>query len=542
MTGAPELAFVGGPVATMAPGRRYTDAVAVRAGRITALGSAAVRDVVAPSTTVVDLRGRLLLPGFQDAHVHPVYGGIERLRCDLTGSAHAQDCLRRIGEYARRHRDVAWLLGGGWDSGHFPAGAPARAPLDAVTGDRPAYLVNQDHHGAWVNTAAIRLAGIDRDTPDPPDGRIERDPAGQPAGTLHEGATELVTRVIPPTANHEYRRGLLEGQRHLHSCGVTAWQDAIIGPYLGYDDTLGLYRDLDNRGLLTARCTGALWWDRTRDESQLPDLVSRRAHARGNRFRAETVKIMQDGVCENRTAAMLEPYLGGHGSGGSRVDTETLARGVRDLDAEGFQVHFHAVGDRAVREALDAVAAARDTNGTNDLRHQIAHVQVVHPDDLGRFRQLGVAANIQARWAVNDLQMTELTTPYLGPRRARQQYPFRALRDAGALLAAGSDWPVSGADPVQAAHVAVNRFEYGTEQEPFLPEQALGLDDALAAATLGSARVNHLDAETGSVEVGKRADLVVLDHDPFALPREEIGSVSIDMTLVDGQVVYERGR
>ncbi|MDR7300151.1 putative amidohydrolase YtcJ [Haloactinomyces albus] len=522
--------------------RSFTDAVAVHHGRITALGSAAVGRITASGTTVIDLRGRLLLPGFQDAHVHPVYGGLQRLRCDLTGSTDASDCLRRVGEYTRAHPEVAWLLGGGWDIGHFPAGAPAREPLDAVTGDRPAYLVNQDHHGAWVNTAALRHAGIDRDTPDPPDGRIERDAAGHPAGVLHEGATRLATRVIPAATDHEYRQGLLAGQRYLHSCGVTAWQDAIIGPYLGYADTLDLYAELDRQGLLTARCTGALWWDRARDETQIPELLSRRARARGSRFRAETVKIMQDGICENHTAAMLEPYLGGHGSGHSHVDAEALARGVCRLDAEGFQVHFHAIGDRAIREALDAVAQARSTNGMNDLRHQIAHVQVVHPDDVARFRALGVAANIQARWAVNDVQMTELTTPYLGRSRTRRQYPFRALRQAGAVLAAGSDWPISGPEPLQAVHAAINRSEYGTDQKPFLPEQALDLGDALTAATLGSAWVNHLDDETGSVELGKKADLTVLDADPFLLPATEIGSVSVDMTVVDGQVVHERSR
>ncbi|WP_114455094.1 amidohydrolase [Halopolyspora algeriensis] len=523
--------------------RSFTDAVAVRNGRIIALGSATVEGIVTSQTEVVDLRGRLLLPGFQDAHVHPVYGGLQRLRCDLSASTDARDCLRRVGEYARTHPEAGWLLGAGWDLGHFPAGAPARESLDTVTGDRPAYLVNQDHHGAWVNTAALRHAGIDRDTPDPPNGRIERDAVGHPAGVLHEGATELVTRVIPAAAEDEYRQGLLEGQRYLHTCGVTAWQDAIIGPYLGYADTLDLYRDLDRQGLLTARCTGALWWDPTRDESQLADLLSRRARARGgSHFRAETVKIMQDGICENHTAAMLEPYLGGHGSGESRVDAEVLARAVRRLDDEGFQVHFHAIGDRAVREALDAVAGARQVNGMNDLRHQIAHVQVVHPDDLARFRTSGVAANIQARWAINDLQMTELTTPYLGRARASRQYPFRTMHQAGAVLAAGSDWPISGAEPLQAVHVAVNRSEHGTDQEPFLPQQALDLGDALAVATIGSAWVNHLDDETGSIELGKRADLAVLDADPFLLPPTEIGSVSVDMTVVDGNVVHECAR
>jgi predicted amidohydrolase YtcJ len=535
-----DLVFVDGPVATMDRVRSSTDAVAVHDGRVAALGGTAVRPLIGPTTDVVEIRDRLLLPGFHDAHVHPVHGGIDRLRCGLIDSADAQECLRRVGEYLRARPGVDWVLGGGWEMSQFPGGVPAREPLDSVTADRPAYLVNRDHHGAWVNTAALRLAGIDCHTPDPPDGRIERDAAGQPSGVLHEGATDLVARVLPPVTDREYEQGLLEAQRMLHSYGVTGWHDAIIGAYLGYGDTLPTYLDLDRRGLLTARVRGALWWDRARGEEQIPDLLLRREQGRGQRFRADAVKIMQDGVCENFTAAMMLPYLGGHGSGMSFVDFAELARAVRRLDSEGFQIHFHAIGDRAIRDALDALTSARESHGGNDLRHQIAHVQVMRPDDIPRFRALGVAATIQPRWAVNDVQMTEFTVGSLGHRRARWQYPFRSLRDAGAVLAAGSDWPVSDADPMQAVHVAVNRRELGGMEGTFLPEQALPLMDALAAYTVGSAWVDHLDAETGSVEVGKKADLVLLDRDPFSLPPEEIGQARADLTLVDGRVVHER--
>ncbi|WP_263247924.1 amidohydrolase [Saccharopolyspora rosea] len=534
-----EVAFVGGPVATMDAARSFSDAVAVRGGRITAVGRSAVRERVGPATDVVELRGRLLLPGFHDAHAHPVYGGLERLRCDLTGAEDARECLRLIAEHVRARPGPGWVLGGGWDMGWFPGGTPSRWDLDRITGDRPAYLLNRDHHGAWVNSAALRLAGIDRDTPDPADGRIERDADGHPSGVLHEGATRLLTPALAPTSPQEYLAGLLEGQRHLRERGVTMWHDAIVGPYLGYDDTLETYLAADSRGLLTGKVRGALWWDRDRGTGQLDGLRQRR-RARGRHFRADAVKIMQDGVCENCTAAMLLPYLGSRGSGLSFVDSAELAAAVRELDAEGFQLHFHAIGDRAVRDVLDALAGARDRNGANDLRHQIAHVQVVHPSDIPRFHELRVTAVVQALWAVNDAAMTELTVPRLGHRRAGWQYPFRSLRAAGAVLAAGSDWPVSEADPMLAVHAAVNRREPGSDAEPFLPEQGIDLVDALAAYTAGSAWVNHLDAETGSIEVGKAADLVVLDRDPFAEPAAEIGDALVDLTMVDGVVVHER--
>ncbi|WP_406691380.1 amidohydrolase [Saccharopolyspora sp. ID03-671] len=529
-----EVAFLGGPVATMDAARSFTDAVLVRDGRIAAVGADAVRERIGPRTDVISLRGRLLLPGFHDAHVHPVFGGLLHGRCDLSGAESAADCLRLVAEHLAARPDSPWLLGGGWDVAQFPGGTPTRRALDSVTGDRPAYLVNRDHHGAWVNSVALRLAGIGRDTPDPPDGRIERDPAGRPDGTLHEGATRLMEHVLPVTGAQEHLDALAEGQRHLHARGVTSWHDAIIGRYLGYDDLLSTYVTADERGMLTGKVRGALWWDRDRGPEQVPDLVERRKRARGERFRAETVKIMQDGVCENATAALRLPYLGRDGRGLSFVSPEELAEAVPALTAEGFQLHFHAVGDRAVRDALDAVRGSDPA-----LRHQIAHVQVVHPGDLPRFRELGVAATIQPRWAVQDAAMTELTAPRLGHTRTSWQYPFRSLRAAGAVLAVGSDWPVSEADPMLGVHVAVNRCEPGSD-DALGPGESLQLVDALAACTAGGAWVNHVEGSTGTIEVGKAADLVLLDADPFALPAAEIASCGVDLTMVDGVIVHHR--
>ncbi len=513
-----------------------TDALAVRGGRIVALGRADVRAVTGSRTELVDLHGRLLLPGFQDAHAHPVFGGLLRARCDLTAASSAAECLRIVGE----HEGNGWVLGGGWDPAIFPGGAPTASALDAVTGGRPAYLVNRDHHSVWVNTEALRLAGVDRRTPDPADGWIERDADGRPSGTLHEGAADLVARALPEQDATEYAAALLDAQRQLHAHGVVGWQDAIVGEYLGYADTLSTYRDLDRRGMLTGRIQGALWWDRRRGVEQLPELVERRLAGQGDRFRAEHVKIMGDGVCENLTASMVQPYVGAHGCGLSYLSTEDLHNAVVHLDAAGFSAHFHAVGDRAVRDALDAVAAARAAHGPTGLRHQIAHVQVVRDADISRFRELGVLANFQAAWAINDAAMTELTIPRLGPARSGRQYPFRSLLDSGAPLAAGSDWPVSEIDPLAAVHAAVNRTVPTAAAEPFQPDQAIGLDHALAAHTRGSARANGFAPETGSLEIGKAADLVVLDRDLFRVPPEEIGRARVDLTVVDGAVVHDR--
>jgi predicted amidohydrolase YtcJ len=560
-----ELVFAGGAIYTADAGRRQltaattadggpASAVAVVGGRIEAIGNAGdsqFRDLMGPGTEVVDLRGRALLPGFQDAHVHPAFAGVTMIGCNLIGATSLDEAMARIAAYGEQHPDREWIAGSGWRMEWFDHGTPDRRILDRVTGSRPAFLSNRDGHGAWANTAALQLAGLDARTPDPVDGRIEREEGGGPQGTLHEGAADLVGALVPELSVGERLAGLLLAQQHLHARGITAWQDAIVGDYLGSPDPLPVYLAAAASGQLTARVEGALWWDRARGIEQLPDILTRRERGRGPRFRANTVKIMQDGVAENFTAGMLEPYLNpagchSHGSGLSYVDPVALLGYVTQLDAHGFQVHLHAIGDRAVREALNAIEAARTANGYGagpgqDNRHHIAHLQVVHPDDVPRFAALDVTANMQGLWAAHEPQMDELTIPFIGPERTARQYVFGDLLRSGARLAAGSDWAVSSANPLRAVHVAVNRAlqdAAGEQAEPFLPGQSLDLGEALAAYTIGSAYVNHLDDETGTIETGKLADLVVLDRDPFAHPASEIGSTGVLATYVQGEPVY----
>lgn len=538
-----DLVFTGGSVLR---GRRpvRTD-VAVRGDRVVAIGVDEVRDRIGPRTETVDVEGGLLLPGFVDAHVHPVPGGRDRLRCDLSEYDTRADYLAAIAAYADAHPDDEWVTGAGWSMAAFPGGTPLAADLDPVVGGRPAFLPNRDGHGAWVSTRTLELAGIDASTPDPADGRIERDVDGNPTGTLHEGAMSLVGQVVPHAGRDELYAGLMEAQRYLHSLGVTGWQDAILGEYANFPDVSDVYVDALRRGELTARVVGALWWDRARGGEQVDELVAKRERLRAAGFAGTSVKIMQDGVPENFTAGMIEPYVDASGArtdnaGLSFVDPAALCEHVTALDAAGFQVHTHAIGDRAVREALDAYAVARERNGSNDHRHHIAHLQVIHPADRGRFAELGVTANLQALWAAYEPQMVELTIPFLGAERAQWQYPFRDLATAGAALCAGSDWPVSTPDPWAAIHVAVNRrLPDGSEGEhgAFLPEQALDLTTAVAAYTAGSARINHLD-DAGAIEVGRLADLVVTDRDPFAGPVDEIGATRVVQTFVGGRRVH----
>jgi predicted amidohydrolase YtcJ len=535
-----DVAVTGAVVRTMDPGRPVTDAVAVAEGRIVALGVEDVRGTAGRRTEVLDLPGRLVLPGFQDAHVHPPSSGLERLRCDLTGELTRERYRDLIAEYARSNPDAEWILGGGWSMEAFPRGVPRREDLDDIVPDRPVFLPNRDGHGAWVNSRALELAGIDAATPDPPDGRIERDPDGTPTGTLHEGAKRLVERLIPLPSEEELDGAILEAQRYLHSLGITAWQDAIVE-----EPDLRAYRRLDDRGDLTARVVAALWWERERGEDQVEELLDRRRWGTAGRVDARTVKVMLDGVVENFTASMLEPYLGEGGTptddrGIDFVDPEALPGHVTRLHDEGFQVHFHAIGDGAVRHALDAVEAAVTAGGRRDTRHHIAHIQVVDPDDVPRFARLDVVANAQPLWACHEPQMDALTIPFLGPERSDHQYPFGSLLRAGARLAFGSDWSVSTPDPFPQMEVAVTRVDPGHRENPqFLPDERLSVEQALEAFTRGSAFVNRLDETTGMLRQGMDADLVVVDRDIAAPDTGPIGDARAVLTMVGGRVVHE---
>ncbi len=537
------------------PGGRWATGIAVTGDRITALGTAAdVVGLAGPRTRVVRAPGKLVLPSFQDSHLHAPFAGRNRLRLWLNDLAGRDAYLEAIARYAETHPDEPWILGGGWALEAFPGGLPRKEDLDAIVPDRPVFLFNRDVHGAWVNSRALEVGGISVDTANPSDGRIERDPDGAATGCLHEGAAyDFNDRVVPVPSRAEWESAVLEAQTYLHGLGITGWQDAWVTPA-----TLDAYSALAADGRLTARVVGALWWDRHRGLEQIADLQAQRERASGAAaaagsgvagFFPTTVKIMTDGVLENYTGALLEPYCDGCGGhtdnrGLSYVDRDLLAAATTELDALGFQVHMHAIGDRAVRNALDAFAAARAANGENDNRHHIAHVQVVHSQDVPRFAELDVTANCQAYWAKSDAQMEELTVPFLGRERVDLQYPFESIRAAGARLAMGSDWSVTTADPLEQLEVAITRVDPADRAAaPFLESQRLAMDVAFDAFTAGSARVNH-DDDGGRLVVGNRADLAMLDVDVFAdgyvsERRAPVADASVSLTVASGRVVFD---
>ncbi|GAA2026001.1 amidohydrolase [Agromyces tropicus] len=530
--------------------RTASTAVAVAADRIVRVGSDAhVLELRGATTRVIDAGGGVIHPGFVDAHVHAAFAGVERLSLDLTPASTVEQTLDLIRDGAEQS-DAVWLTGGGWSHELFPM--PTRQQLDEIVPDRPVALSDAGHHTLWVNSKALELAGVDRDTPQPHNGRIHLDERGDPTGYLNETAAELVGRVIPPATEDEIHAGLLNAQSHLWSLGVIGWHEAILGEYNGKADCTPAYLRAIADGSLRSETSGALWIAPGLREADVPALVDRFIALRERNAAAglvtTTAKAMIDGVPHGQTAALLEPYCN-HGDDGFtgelHFDEPTIRAFVAALDAAGFALHLHVMGDRGIRVALDAIEAARAADGPGP-RHHIAHLSMVQPEDARRFGPLGVTANIQGLWAAPDPFVIDL----IGEERMQRGYPFRTIADGGADLAMGSDWPVSPPDPWLAIHVVVNRWAPPPPGAPRpvvadgaeppnldAAHQALTLEQALGAYTSGSSEL--VLGRSGRIRVGERADLAVATGDPFELPAAEIASLATAVTVVAGEVVHE---
>lgn len=520
-----QVSFVGGWRWSAGTGRVPNRSVVVDGATIVGVDSD-------PSGDEVVVGDRFLVPGFIDAHVHPMTGGMRILTCDLTEMPTRQAAEGRISHASSRLEAGRWLTGGGWLYEWYEGGCPSAMLLDSLAPDRPAAIQVRDGHSTWANSEALRRAGVTAATPDPPDGRIERLLDGTPQGTLHEGAMRLLDAVLPAVDETTNASALALGRQYLYSKGVTGWQDAWV-------------TDRQHDGYLrttaTSQVVGALWWDRDRGVDQVDEIVQRSREGSAS-YRPTSVKLMLDGVCENFTAALNAPYVGHPGGKHTGIDfiaPEIIGEAVTLFDEAGLQCHFHAIGDRAVRHALNAVEAARTRNGWSGPLHHIAHLQVVDPDDVPRFAELRVAANCQPLWACNEAAMTEMTIPFLGEERAAWQYPFGSLARSGALVAMGSDWPVSSGDVMDQISVAVRRKPPGDDGPPtFQPSERLSLDQALAGFTLGSAVINGEARRRGRIRVGNVADLVLLDRDPFAV--SDPAGIGVELTMSAGHVVFDR--
>lgn len=532
-----DLVLRHGQIYTVDAARSWAESLAVSGDRIVFVG--ADRDVtgfIGPKTRVVDLGGRFVLPGFHDRHVHPVSGGVELTQCDLNSSADRDEVLQRLRDCVARLGDRPWLVGGGWDLTLFPGGLADRRDLDAILPDRPALLASADGHSSWVNSKALELAGVTAATPDPEGGRIERDAAGAPIGTLRESAADLVDRLLPETTAAERLAGLRLAVARAHGFGIVALTEASAGA-----ETTATYDTLDRAGELGLRVVVSQHLGPEEGVGGIPALVRERAASHAPHVRATAVKLFADGVIEGGTAALLEPYIGGRsGLGIPNWSANALESVIVALDRERFQIHVHAIGDRAIRDTLDGLAAARAANGVRDARPLLAHIQLFAPSDIPRFRELGVIADFQPLWAYADAYIRDLTEPFLGPERSRWLYPIASVARTGAVLAAGSDWSVSSMNPLEAIEVAITRCdpELTTCDEPWIPEERVDLATMLAAYTIGGAYAGFEERESGSLEAGKLADLVVLDRNLFTTPAGEISETTVLLTLFEGRTVH----
>ena len=529
-----DLVLRGGAVYTLNATQPRTQALAVKSGHIVAIGTDAEITEGYKGKVEIDLAGQMVLPGFHDVHSHPVSGGVELAQCSLGELATVDGILAKVRVCNDASPDAGWLVGAGWDLSLFAQANPSKALLDAIATQRPIFLGGADGHSSWVNSKALVLAGIDRNTPNPPNGIIERDAAtGEATGTLRESAQDLVRAAAPPLSAVARRDGLLRALNMANGYGITSIEDAAAGA-----DELAAYRELDRSGQLTARVVASI--PVTSPEADA--LMHPEDRGTGVRLRTDSAKIFVDGVLEGETAALVEPYLDHPGFAGDlKMAPEALSARVIELDRRGIQVHMHAIGDRAVRVALDAVAAAREANGPSDNRHHIAHLQLIDQVDRARFAQLGVIANFQALWAFSDQYITDVNLPQVGQARVNQMYPIGSMMQAGARIVGGSDWPVSSMNPLLAIETAVTRSNPAGGTVGVLNDsERVSLEQMLAAYTINGAYLMHQEKLTGSLEVGKAADLVILARDLFTIPPQEIGEVAVTRTLLEGMTVYPR--
>lgn len=521
---------------TLDAARSWASALAVRSGRLVFVGpDDDVTSWAGPHTRVVDAGGRLILPGFHDAHVHLALAAAGRQRCDLGYPATRRAMRDSMAACVARSAGSSWVLMRNGNSSIFAAGGPPLPFLDSISPDRP--LAVDMLHSWYANSAALRIAGITAATPDPPDGTIARDATGHPTGTLHGTAQALLVRHVPRSTEQDIEDGFRALQDTLAGYGIVSVQE------LAATRRSVLYSKAHSEGWLKARVRHGQMLLQGPDAPPLDSgsaayIATARRH-RDRWLNAGSVKLYVDGDLGDQTAALLGPYAGSGNRGEPFWTQAELDAWTARLDAAGLQMHFHAMGDRAIRMALDAVEYARQVNGPRDARHQITHLHVIAPEDLPRFRRLGVIANVHPYFAENIEYNTVRALELLGPERHTWMFRFRDLLAHGAMLAASTDGPVAAPlNPFVGIQAALTRRERGSAAAAFLPAQRLTLPEVLAAYTIGGAYANFLDRESGSLEAGKWADFVMVDRNLFDLDPEEIHRSRVLWTVVEGREVY----
>ena len=540
---AADIVLSNGKIYTVDEGTPWAQAIAIKDGRIQAVSADSdLSDRIGSDTRLVDLAGRLVLPSFGDAHVHPILGGISFAQCSMHDDSSVEDYLATVVTCLEETPGDDVIYGRGWGPGMFPPdGIPHKLLLDELAPDRPVILSSTGGHSLWLNSKALELAGITKDTPDPKNGRIDRDPlTGEPIGGLQESAMDLVAAFIPAPTAEQMEDAIVYAAEHFNSLGITNWLDAGIEVMPdGSSRTIDAYSAVQRDGRLNMRVSLALKWENERTNDQIDSLIAAAERARELGINAHSIKFYIDGVLVQHTAAVLEPYIGTDGNRGElQIPQDDFKAAVAAFDGRDFQIYVHALGDRAVREALNAIEASREKNGETGGHHILAHLSLVDPEDQPRFGELDVAANFQPLWAC-DHDYMRLTAEQVGEARMRHTYPANSILQSGGRLAYGADWPVASANPFEGLEVAVTRREPGMpDTNPLLEHESVTLEEAIKAYTIEVAHVTKLAEETGSLTAGKSADLIIVDQDIFSIPAHEISKTDVLLTLFRGRAVH----
>ncbi len=545
--------FINGRIYTVDQDRSWAEAVAIKKGRFIAVGSnSVVVKHMGPGTEAIDLGGKMALPGFIDSHAHVSSTTNESASLEMFHLDSLNAYLEAVKDFAVLHPDLEVIYGSGWANDLFPPQGPVKEDLDAVISDRPVLLMSEDGHFAWVNSMALAMAGVTKDTVSPKGGIIEKDVlTGTPSGTIRETARDLIQNVLPPFSVDQIKGSIQNFMTEAGRVGITTAHDPLMilpdarGQLNGFGASrhnIQAYSEMAQNGKLSLRIRGSVLTDPTAPTRQIHSIVSTCAHQTHPLFQMTGIKVFVDGVVEGGTAFLLEPYAHMPYTCGEPLwEPGALKDLFAAADREKLQIHIHAIGDAAVRMALDALEHAREKNRNRDSRHLITHLHIVKRSDIPRMAALDVIGVPQPFWHVKGDYFRSIEAKYLGYDRAENGYPMQSMAKAGILLASASDYPVQvPSPPLLGIMLGITRCEPGeTNPDEILgPQERMTLEEMIAGFTINGAYANFLEHETGSIETGKKADMIVLENNLFEIPTNEIADTNVLMTLFEGRTVY----
>ena len=540
-----DIVLMNGGVYTVDAERSWAEAVAVRGGEIVSVGNNdLVATFIGDSTEVIDLAGSMALPGLHDTHTHPLEGGYLMRQCDLSEDGSSVEAIVKILRQCALASDDEWITGFGLDLALFGRNGPDKSLLDAIDPDRLFFIIAADGHSVLVNSPVLELASINDESADPPEGVIERRAeTGEPNGTLREAAYDLVDVLRPQRQLDESTDAMRDALTAMTAVGITSFNDVWVGEL-----ELQIYQAIERSGDLNMRILNSIIDEGVFGKhagEELERVLASRGDYASELINNDSIKIMVDGVLEGETAALVEPYIGLDHEGVLNHTSEELRERVKRYDAMGLQIHMHTIGDGAARAGLDAIEYARTENAgntqSNDLRHALSHLALIHADDIGRFAELDASASFTGAWAYPSSWVTDLNLPVLGQARVDRMYPMGDVHRAGGIVIGGSDWIYGPLDPLDSIEVAITRQDPNDANGPIGNiHGSIDLATAIEAYTIDAAWAMHQEDKVGSIRVGKRADIVILDRNLFEIPATEINEASVRFTIFDGEIVYRK--